>query len=220
MMKNNYIVFDVETGGLDPNKTPITQYSAVVLDGITLKELDRYDTYIKPYGDLKINMDVLSRTMVTMSDINSGITLKDFVSTVTEFWELYQVKTRERSAGRLVPVGHNVPFDIGFVNKALEISNIGEDIYHWIFPNIVDTMVLAKMMWAVKGDEKLNLGSCCERVGISLVDAHGSMNDVEATADLFRHYVKKLRSSGGSSSGVGEVRKRGVEFFEFMCGAK
>ena len=47
------------------------------------------------------------------------------------------------------------------------------------------------------------------------------MNDVVATAELFRWYMKKLRakkseSSGGDSQG----RARGQEFFEFKCGAK
>ena len=213
-------MFDVETGGLDPNKTPITQYSAVVLEGTTLKELDRYDTYIRPYSGLKIDTKVLNATMVKMSDVNNGISLEDFVRTVTEFWELYRVSSKDRNAGRLVPVGHNVTFDIGFVNKALELSSIKEDIYYWMFPNLIDTMVLGKMNWSINGDEKLNLGSCCERVGISLVDAHGSMNDVEATADLLRYYVRKLRSGGENSSNTKDKRKRGVEFFEFRCGAK
>ena len=41
MIKSNYIVFDCETGGLYEDKNPITQYAAVVLDGSTLKEIDR-----------------------------------------------------------------------------------------------------------------------------------------------------------------------------------
>ena len=54
MIKSNYIVFDTETGGLDETKNPITQYAAVVLDGCTLKEIDRWETFVKPYGDLVI----------------------------------------------------------------------------------------------------------------------------------------------------------------------
>ena len=121
MIKSNYIVHDAETGGLDENKNPITQYAVVVLDGRTLKEIDRWETFVKP-----------------------------------------------------------------------------------------------------QGDEKINLGACCERAKIKLTDAHGAMNDVEATADLLRWFMKKLRAKKGE--GVADEllsgRARGNEFFEFKCGAK
>ena len=50
------------------------------------------------------------------------------------------------------------------------------------------------MTWGITGEEKLNLGACCERAKIKLTDAHGAMNDVVATAELFRWYMKKLRA--------------------------
>ena len=220
MIKSNYIVFDCETGGLDEQKNPITQYAAVILDGKSLKEIDRYETFIKPYGGLVIEKDALEHTMVRMSDVNSGVSVKSFVNTVTEWWESHRAKTREREMGRLVPVGHNVPFDIRFVNYALELE--GKPNYlEWMYPNIIDTFSLGKMTWGVSGDEKLNLGACCERAKIKLTDAHGAMNDVEATADLFRWYMKKLRAKRGEAEvGESSSRARGQEFFEFKCGAK
>lgn len=54
MTRSNYAVFDCETGGLDETKNPITQYACIILDGQTLKEVDRWETYVKPYGDLEI----------------------------------------------------------------------------------------------------------------------------------------------------------------------
>ena len=45
------------------------------------------------------------------------------------------------------------------------------------------------------------------------------MNDVEATADLFRWYMKKLRGNVAVAVGSGNSRgrKTGNEFFEFKC---
>ena len=96
MQKSNYIVFDCETGGLDESKNPITQYAAVILDGKTLKEIDRWETFVKPYADLVIEQEALDRTMVSMSDINSGLNVKEFIATATEFWEAHRVKTKKR----------------------------------------------------------------------------------------------------------------------------
>ena len=220
MIKSDYIVFDCETGGLDETKNPITQYAAVILDGKTLKEKDRFETFIKPYNDLVIEKQALEHTMVTMSDVNSGISVKKFVETVTEWWESHRAKAKVKEMGRLVPVGHNVTFDLRFINYALALEG-AETTEEWMYPNLIDTFSLGKMAFGIEGDEKLNLGACCERAKIKLTDAHGAMNDVEATAELFRWYMKKMRAKKGSSESADDkARARGQEFFEFKCGAK
>lgn len=220
MIKSDYIVFDCETGGLDETKNPITQYAAVILDGKTLKEKDRFETFIKPYNDLTIEKQALEHTMVTMSDINAGITLGQFVKTVTSWWESHRAKAKVKEMGRLVPVGHNVTFDLRFINYALALEG-AETTEEWMYPNLIDTFSLGKMAFGIEGDEKLNLGACCERAKIKLTDAHGAMNDVEATAELFRWYMKKMRAKKGSRESADDnARARGQEFFEFKCGAK
>ena len=220
MIKSNYIVFDCETGGLDETKNPITQYAAVILDGKTLKEIDRFETFIKPYGDLVIEKQAIEHTMVTMSDVNSGMKLKDFIAVVTAWWEGHRTKTKVKEMGRLIPVGHNVTFDLRFINYALALEG-KSTTEEWMYPNLIDTFSLGKMTWGLTGEEKLNLGACCERAKIRLTDAHGAMNDVEATAELFRWCVKKLRAKRGDSKDEETGgRARGQEFFEFKCAVK
>lgn len=218
MIKSNYIVFDCETGGLYEDKNPITQYAAVILDGKTLKEIDRWETFVKPYADLVIEQDALDRTMVSMSDINAGVSVKEFINTAIEFWESYRVKSKVREKGRLIEVGHNIPFDNRMVNWALEY-NKKPLITEWMHPNFIDTLALAKLAFGVTGEEKINLGASCNMAKIKLTDAHGAMNDVEATTELLRWYMKKLRSKKGDIS-TEETRKRatGRDFFEFKCG--
>ena len=220
MQKSNYIVFDCETGGLDETKNPITQYAAVILDGKTLKEIDRWETFVKPYADLVIEQEALDRTMVSMSDINSGLNVKEFIATATEFWEANRVKTKKREMGRLVPVGHNIPFDNRMLNWALNYLK-KPNVEEWMFPNIIDTFPLAKLAFGINGEEKINLGASCTAAKIKLTDAHGAMNDVEATADLLRWYMRKLRAKRGDSvNESNQGRAKGNEFFEFKCGAK
>ena len=220
MQKSNYIVFDCETGGLDESKNPITQYAAVILDGKTLKEIDRWETFVKPYADLVIEQEALDRTMVSMSDINSGLNVKEFIATATEFWEAHRIKTKKREMGRLVPVGHNIPFDNRMLNWALNYLK-KPNVEEWMFPNIIDTFPLSKLAFGINGEEKINLGASCTAAKIKLTDAHGAMNDVEATADLLRWYMRKLRAKRGDSvNESNQGRAKGNEFFEFKCGAK
>ena len=219
MHKSFYLVHDCETGGLDFTKNPITQYACVILDPFTLKEVDRYETFVKPYDDLVIEKQALEHTMVSMSDIKNGITRKKLYETLKTIYTNYQAKGKYKDANRIVSVGHNVTFDHGFIDYVFQSQ--GDSMWNYFHPTFVDTLVLAKLMWGLTGDEKLNLTACSERAKIKLSDAHGAMNDVEATADLLRYFAKKLRS-GKSESSVSESskRERGQKFFEFACGAK
>ena len=65
-----------------------------------------------------IEKEALDHTMVTMSDIKKGISIKDFVNVLFEFNNMHQAKAKKKEMGRLVPIGHNIPFD----NLTLEIS--------------------------------------------------------------------------------------------------
>lgn len=215
MIKSNYCVLDCETGGLSPLKNPITQFAAVILDGSSLKEIDRWETYIKPYDNLVIEKQALQATMVSMSDINAGISKKEFVETAKLWFKSHQAKTKIAEMGRLVMVGHNVTFDRGFLDAAFRSDGWSCDDY--FYPNSVDTFPLAKLTWGIKGDEKLNLTACTGYAKIKLTDAHGAMNDVEATANLLRWMVKRLRSAK-TTEDVQKGRVKGTDFFEFMCG--
>ena len=216
MVKSDYIVHDTETGGLHPEEAPMTQYAAVILDGTTLKEIDRFETFLKPYAGLVIDKVALSKTLVTMSDINSGMKVEKFVDTVTKWWDMHNTVKTKKEMGRLIPVGHNVVFDNGFLQYALDVCKKGS-LWNWLYPNFIDTFGLAKMTWGIDRETKLNLGACCERAKVSLIGAHGAMNDVEATADLFRWYMKRLRNGGTTGGKEVKTRKTGREFFEFKC---
>lgn len=217
MVKSFYCIYDCETGGLDETHNPITQYACVVLDYKTLKEVDRFETFVKPYNNLIIEREALEHTMVTMSDVRRGISVEDFVGVLFEFNRLHQAKGKYKDAGRLVPVGHNIPFDNRFLTYACRLCK--KNYYELVHENFIDTFPLAKLTWGLKGDEKLNLTACTERAKLKLTDAHGAMNDVEATADLFRFFAKKLRAQRGTAeTATEEARARGREFFEFKCG--
>lgn len=219
MIKSNYIVYDCETGGLDETKNPITQYACIVLDFKTLKEIDRFETYIRPYNNLVIEKEALEHTMVSMADIRRGITIENFVEVLFEFNKMHQAKGKFKDANRLVPVGHNISFDNRFLSYACNLC--GKNYYEYIHENFIDTMPLAKMTWGLEGNEKIRLSDCIERANLKITDAHGAMNDVEATADLLRWFIKKLRSKkGAAETAEQEMRARGREFFEFKCGAK
>lgn len=220
MKKSNYLVFDCETGGLDPAENPITQFAAVVLDFNTLKEVDRWETYIKPYNGLQITKTAIEKTMVNMAEVNRGMELNAFIEAFGRFCTQNFGDVKGKEQRRLVGVGHNVLFDVGMLEAAFYYSSYAkkQSLFTYIQDQTLDTMYLSKMMYGLTGDEKMTLGATCERAGIALTDAHGAMNDVEATAGYFRYCVQRLRATGGSlPTAEKKTRRRGNEFFEFKC---
>lgn len=199
-MKGNYVVLDCETGGLKATENPITQIALMGLDHKTGKEICRYESYIKPYNDFVINPVALSKTMVDINDVMRGADLKDVVKNIIEF-------CKKVAGGKLgqwtapIIVGHNVSFDIAFIevlfylaNKEMTscfANNNGITYYR-------DTQQMARDFWP--NESSIKLGDCCERAGIRLVDAHGAMNDVIATKNLFVWYRTQIQKLSGGAS--------------------
>ena len=205
-MKGNYIVFDCETGGLKADENPITQIALLGLDAKTGKELGRYETYIKPYNDFKLEPVALQKTMVDINDLHRGANFKDVVRNIMEF-------CKQVAGGKLgqftmpVMVGHNVTFDVAFIEILFYLADKriqscfanNNDI-----PYYIDTQQLARMFWPTAASIKL--GDCCERAGIRLVDAHGAMNDVIATKNLFLWYKSQMGQGPDKGSNNGTIQ--------------
>ena len=158
--------------------------------------------------------------MVNMAEVNRGMELNAFIEAFGRFCTQNFPDVKGKDQRRLIGVGHNVMFDVGMLEAAFYYSAYSkkQTLFTYIQDQTLDTMYLSKMMYGLTGDEKMTLGATCERAGIRLTDAHGAMNDVEATAEYFRYCIQRLRATGDvSSSAEKKTRRRGNEFFEFKC---
>ncbi|GAA4421060.1 DNA polymerase III subunit epsilon [Acidovorax lacteus] len=77
---------------------------------------------------------------------------------------------------------HNAPFDVGFLNKELEL--LGRDRFASYVGGIVDTLVMAKEMYPGKRN---SLDALCDRLGVdnSGRKLHGALLDAELLADVY-----------------------------------
>ena len=209
MKKANYIGLDCETGGLDHEKNPITQIALLAIDSSTLEEINRFEFFIKPYDDLKIEKEALDATGLKMVDINNGHDKKKAVKLITDFAK--EISPNSRPENRPIMIGHNVQFDIGFIDYLFK--SVGKDIYKVFSRTFECTMLQTKKF--NPSASSLKLGKCCEAVGIDLADAHKAMNDTVATVELFKHYVNKLRAKGGTANATIKQSKKSRLKFQF-----
>jgi DNA polymerase-3 subunit epsilon len=77
---------------------------------------------------------------------------------------------------------HNAPFDIGFLNKELEL--IGRGRFTTVVGNIVDSLAMAKELYPGKRN---SLDALCDRLEVdnSGRTLHGALLDAELLADVY-----------------------------------
>ncbi len=77
---------------------------------------------------------------------------------------------------------HNAPFDLGFLNKELELA--GKPPIRTVIGGVIDTVVMAKEMFPGKRN---SLDALCDRLGVdnSSRTLHGALLDAELLADVY-----------------------------------
>ena len=183
------MVLDTETGGTNPKNDALCEIAFVVIDD-RMNELHRYEAIVAPhyvqYGDEPCEVR-LGEYKERAMEVN-GISMDEI-----EKGESYCVVAEETafsliSLDVLHVIGHNIAFDIRFVNAMLR----SEEYQISIAP--ICTLKIAKK-WAKEKDveiESFSLTGLCKHFGIVNNNPHRAMGDVEATLELY----KKLKELG------------------------
>lgn len=158
-----FVVFDIETTGLNYDIDRITEIGAVKIeDGIIT---ETFTTLINPGIHIK-------EETVKLNGIDDEL-VKDcptFEQVLPDFYKF----TRGADI-----VAHNVEFDLKFIKYHAKK-------YGYFFENCVyDTLEIAKEYLSGKGLSNFKLNTLCEYFDIDLKDHHRAWNDALATAKLF-----------------------------------
>lgn len=223
-MKHNLLICDVETGGRDAQKNPITQLTVEVVDPIEFKTIHLFESFVRPYNDLVIEPVALKASRVTMQQVNAGMESKLVIKELLATFKKANKSGRDSTNPYFV--GHNFGFDMEFLKYLFAFHN--QKLYDYVNEVPFDTLMLMK--WyegnSLKSDEaqRYTLTSCCERLGITLKGAHGSGADVQATKQLFYTLTNLIRDANPANAAGGlntktlstaKTNHREGFFFEF-----
>ena len=100
---------------------------------------------------------------------------------------------------------HNAAFDIGFLNKELEL--LGQPPLTALVAGVIDTLAMAKAMYPGKRN---SLNALCDRLGVdnSGRTLHGALLDAELLADV---YINLTRGQDALLIDVGNSSEEGVQ---------
>ena len=156
-----FVIFDVETTGLSSVYDTIIEIGAVKMKNGEV--LERFDKFINPHHPLSeqtINLTSITDEMVSAADDEDVV--------IKQFQDFY---------GDRPLCGHNVQFDVGFVNAALRRAGLSE-----ITQPVVDTLEVSRLLHPEQNRHTLD--SLAKKYNVSLEHHHRANQDAEATGYL------------------------------------
>ncbi|MBC9700991.1 MAG: PHP domain-containing protein, partial [Leuconostoc sp.] len=156
-----FVIFDVETTGLSSVYDTIIEIGAVKMKNGEV--IERFDKFINPHHPLSeqtINLTSITDEMVSAAD--------DEAIVIKQFQDFY---------GDRPLCGHNVQFDVGFVNAALRRNGFSE-----ITQPVVDTLEVSRLLHPEQNRHTLD--SLAKKYNVSLEHHHRANQDAEATGYL------------------------------------
>lgn len=167
-----YVVFDIETTGVDPQGDRITELAGIkIRNG---KVVDRFSTFCDPQRNIP---DKIVRLTGITNSMVEGAPFEDEV--VRDFIDF---------AKGCVLVAHNASFDTAFVKYVSNKYNLGYNF------KSLDTLALSRLLYPELKSHKLN--KVCEHLQVLLEDHHRAINDAEATAGVLLKMLADLETRG------------------------
>ena len=187
------VVVDVETGGFNSATDALLEIAAtpILMDDDGQVYLDQTHFFrVEPFDGANIEQAALEFTGIKLDH-----PLRMAVTEPHALTEIFKhVRKAVKSAGckRAVLVGHNAFFDLGFVNAAVERTDIKRNPFHPF--SCFDTATLGGLAYG-----QTVLAKACAAAGIDFDgrEAHSARYDTEKTAELFCAIVNRWRDMGG-----------------------
>lgn len=163
------VYVDVETTGLNSRRHEIIEFAAIKDDGSI------YETKIKPKHIDRADQEALDINGYTKAEWADAPEMEEVTPRILEFLT------------DCVIIGHNVRFDVSFIEATLKRANIQKRIdYH-----IVDTVTLAYEHLAPLGLKSLALWRVCVFLGIPPEpEVHRAMNGAIRAQQVYHALVR------------------------------
>jgi len=191
----NFIVFDIETSGLNPKDAEIVQISATALKYSDYTEIEngKFDLLIKPQKPAQASKEAIAVIGESLwNKANSyGLHPKVALRKFKEYIDSMNPTKKFWTAPILV--GFNITnFDIPFLKHHMadqKVSSIDEDP---AWSNIqIDMMPLMFSIFGRDGLKNNKMDTYAELMGLSRSTAnHDASEDVEITKKMFQRYMK------------------------------
>lgn len=180
-----YLAFDTETTGVSSVKHNLLTSCFIVLDK-NLEEIDRLNLSIK-YNDYTVTVKALEINKIDLITHHyNSINLEAARSLLIEFLIKNKVDL-------LVPIAHNVSFDINFV---IDNGLLTKEEYNaFIDKRNVDTLVIARYLKTtgkIPKQQSVSLSNLCDFFNLTSENEnyHNAEYDIQMTIKLLQKFIE------------------------------
>ena len=171
--EEEFVVFDIETTGLNSHTNKIIEIGAVKIKAGRI--IDRYSQLINP--GISIPYHITEITSITNEQVANQPKIDEVIGKFVDF------------IGDAVLVAHNAPFDMGFIKRDIkEYLNIDLE------SSVIDTLQMARDLFP--DFKKYGLGDLNKSLGLALEKHHRAVDDSQATANMFIIFLEKYKEKG------------------------
>lgn len=160
----NYIVCDLETSGLDPQKDKIIEIAMIKVKDYSIVEA--YQTLINP--GIKLPFRITRLTGISDTELAASLTINEILPDIINFME------------GIPMVGHNVEFDRSFLASLLG---------HLPFSTYLDTYELTKILFPHFND--YSLSGLANQLNFNHRPCHRAMDDTIAAVELLSALLER-----------------------------
>ena len=172
-LKDEFVIFDIETTGLSRDVNKIIEIGAVKIKNG--EQIDTFSTLIDPR--VPLSEKIIELTNITDEMLIGQPTEEEIIPKFLEF------------CGDAVLVAHNASFDVGFIRvSANRILN------KKLTNTVLDTVELSRLLLPNITNHKLN--TVAEHFNITLENHHRAVDDATATANIFLKCSEILEGMG------------------------
>ena len=183
------VVVDVETGGFDAERDALLEIAIAVIhmgaDG-WVHPGDIVSTHVQPFEGANIEPRALEINGIDPSHpFRDARPERDALELV---FAPIRRAMRDYGCQRAVLVGHNAPFDLGFVNAAIKRTGYKRGPFHPF--STFDTVSLAGLAFG-----QTVLSKAAQAAGLEWdgAEAHSAVYDTQRTAELFCRVVNRWK---------------------------
>jgi ATP-dependent DNA helicase DinG len=159
----SYVALDIETTGLDANRDAIIEIGAVRFNERRVE--DEWSTLVNP--GRQIPEFITDLTGIDNPMVRQAPGIRDIAHELDAF------------VGDVPVIGHNVRFDLGFLQKAGILQ----------YNDVIDTYELAAVL--MPSAPRYNLGSLGGQLGVLLPATHRALDDAKVTQVVFTRLLER-----------------------------
>ncbi|MCB2188736.1 MAG: 3'-5' exonuclease [Deltaproteobacteria bacterium] len=185
----SYVVVDLETTGLNPNRDRVVSVGAFRVAEGRVRLGDVFNELVNPGRD------------IPPESIRVHAILPDMIENARPAWEVFDDFLQ--FLGKDVLVAHHARFDMFFINRVMR------EQYGFRLQNLVlDTVLMCRRALLDpdpygqrKGARRCSLDALAKRFGIYVPERHTALGDALATSLIFQRLLLELEKSGWHTLG-------------------